>query len=176
MKRVSLWVLLAAVGAGLAFVPLSAQEPEKKKEGGPAVARARKTVQMLDDIYKTAIVIVTDKYVNEDSDTAAGDAFQALFAAVEKKGWHKVRLLDATGEPYDEDNKPREGFEQRAVQALVKGESWYEETANVEGKRVLMAATPIPVVMKKCTMCHAHYANVPEGKAIGALSYTIPIE
>lgn len=176
MKQLPVGVALAILVVGIALVPLSAQEADKKEQGGPAVVRTRKTVRMLDDIYKNAIVIVTENYVNEDSDTAAGDAFQALFAAVEKKGWHKVRLLDATGDPYDDDNTPREGFEQRAVKALVKGESWYEETGNVDGKRVLMAATPIPVVMKKCVMCHAHYADVPEGKPIGALSYTIPIE
>lgn len=44
------------------------------------------------------------------------------------------------------------------------------------GKRYLLAATPIPVVMKKCVMCHDNYADVPEGKPIGALGYTVPIE
>jgi len=31
-------------------------------------------------------------------------------------------------------------------------------------------------VMEKCVMCHAHYADVPKGKPIGVLGYTIPIE
>jgi hypothetical protein len=30
--------------------------------------------------------------------------------------------------------------------------------------------------MKKCTMCHAHYADAKPGEAIGAISYIIPIE
>ena len=42
-----------------------------------AVARARKQAQMLDDLYKTAIVLITENYVEEDSDLAAGDALAA---------------------------------------------------------------------------------------------------
>lgn len=46
---------------------------EKKSKVDPkAVARARKTVKMLDDIYKSTIVLVTDKYVNKKEDYPAG--------------------------------------------------------------------------------------------------------
>jgi|GEM_PF-5876378 len=40
----------------------------------------------------------------------------------------------------------------------------------------LRALTSVPVVMKKCVMCHEHYADAKEGEAIGAISYTFPIE
>jgi hypothetical protein len=30
--------------------------------------------------------------------------------------------------------------------------------------------------MKKCVMCHAHYADAKKGEPIGAISYTVPIE
>ncbi|MCA9087219.1 MAG: DUF3365 domain-containing protein [Planctomycetaceae bacterium] len=141
-----------------------------------AVARARKQAQMLDDLYKTAIVLITENYVEEDSDLAAGDAFQALFKAMSDKGYHEVRLLDATGEPYDTDNTPRKGFEQKAIKALKGGAATYEEVVEADGKRSLRIATAVPVVMKKCVMCHGHYADAKPGAAIGALSYTIPIE
>ena len=45
-----------------------------------------------------------------------------------------------------------------------------------DGKYYLRAATPIPVVLKKCTLCHENYKKVKEGEPIGALSYTIEIE
>jgi hypothetical protein len=46
----------------------------------------------------------------------------------------------------------------------------------IEGKRHLRAATPVPVVMKKCTMCHANYENVKKGVPIGVLSYDVPLK
>ena len=38
------------------------------------------------------------------------------------------------------------------------------------------AATPIPVVMEKCIMCHENYREVEKGKAIGAISYKVPVQ
>ena len=153
--------------------PLTADDV---KQSDPALERTRKQVRMLDDLYKTAIVLITENYVTEETDLAAGDAFQALFKTMKDKGYHEVRLLDATGEPYDEDNSPRDAFEKQAVKALKAGESWYEEISEQDGERYLRAATPVPVVMKKCTLCHAHYADVPAGQAIGAIGYRLKIE
>jgi hypothetical protein len=131
---------------------------------------------MLDDIYKTAVVLITDKYVHDEDDFPAGSAAIALFEAINKKGWHEVRLLDATGEPYDDENSPREGFETKAVKNLKAGKDYYEQIVQEEDKRYLLAATPIPVVMQKCVMCHPHYEQAKEGEAIGALSYRLEIE
>ena len=114
--------------------------------------------------------------MEEDSDLAAGEAAVALFAAMKKKGWHEVRLLDATGDPIEDRNSPQDGFEKAAVKSLLKGNAWHEEIIERDNKRYLRAATPIPVVLKKCVMCHDHYKDVPEGSPIGALSYTIEIE
>jgi hypothetical protein len=152
--------------------PVAAEE----KKSDPALERTRKQVRMLDDIYKSAIVLITDNYVTEESDLAAGDAFQALFKVVKDKGYHEVRLLDATGEPYDDENTPRPGFETKAVKELKSGKDWYEEQTQEDGQRYLHVATPLPVVLRKCTICHAHYADVPEGQIIGAVGYKLKIE
>lgn len=174
MKRLILAVAaLAAATGGLLWTSAGGAADEAPDA---AVERTRKQVRMLDDLYKTAIVLITEHYVVDDTVMPAGEAFQALFAAMEEKGWHEVRLLDATGEPIVEDNAPREGFEQQAVAAVLAGESYIDEVTETDGKRYLHAATPVPVVMKRCIMCHAHYADVPEGQAIGALAYTVPIE
>ncbi|QDV75540.1 c-type heme family protein [Botrimarina mediterranea] len=149
---------------------------------GPALAedaaleRTRKQVRMLDDLYKGGIVLITKNYVTEDSDVPAGVAFKQLFEAAKKNGWHEVRLLDVTGEPYNDENSPAEGFETRAVEQLKQGEAYYDEEITEEGKRYLQAATAIPVVMPKCVMCHPHYEDAKPGAAIGAMSYRIPIE
>jgi hypothetical protein len=145
-------------------------------DADPAVERARKTVRMLDDIYKTAVVLITDKYVNSENDFPAGGAAVAWFDAINQKGWHEVRILDATGEPYEDKNVARDDFDREAIKQLKAGKDFVDQVETKEGKRYLRAATPIPVVMKKCVMCHPHYSQAKEGEPIGLLSYTIPIE
>ncbi len=142
----------------------------------PAVQRARKTVKMLDDIYKTAVVLITDKYVHNEDDFPAGSAAVALFDAISKKGWHKVRLIDATGEPYEAKNVAQDEFEKEGIRQLKSGKDYYEQQVTIDGKPMLRAITPIPVVMQKCVMCHEHYADAKEGEPIGAISYTLTIE
>lgn len=142
----------------------------------PAVERARREVRMLDDLYKTSIVLVTTHYVKEESDLPAGGAFKALFSAMKEKGWHEVRLIDATGEPYEPTNVPKEGFEKKAIRKILDGQPSVDEVVTENGKRYLLAATIVPVVMDKCIMCHENYRNVPKGKAIGALGYKVPIQ
>lgn len=155
----------------LVCCPLWADEPE-----GAAVERTRKTVRMLDDVYKSAVVLITQHYVNDSDDLPAGTAAIALFDAVKKKGWHEVRLLDASGEPIDDKNSPQDAFEKQAVAQLKAGKNWFEQVIEKENKKYLRAATPIPVVLEKCTMCHENYKQFRGSQPIGALSYTIPIE
>lgn len=147
---------------------------EEKKDA--AVDRTRKQVQMLDDLYKTAVVLITEHYVKDENTLAAGEAAQALFAAMKKKGWHEVRLLDVAGEPIKSSNVAQDGFEKDAIAQLKAGKSFVEKVETKAGKRVFRAATPIPVVHKKCILCHPNYEKVPAGAPIGALGYTVAIE
>lgn len=166
--------LLAALIIVPASAPRAADPPKDGKDA--AVERTRKQVRMLDGIYKNAIVLVTTHYVTEKSDLPAGGAFKKLFEVAKKEGWHEVRLLDATGDPYEPANAPKSDFEKRAIKELVAGKAYVDEVIEKDGKRYLQAATAIPVVMEKCVMCHDNYADVPKGKAIGALGYVVPIE
>ena len=50
------------------------------------------------------------------------------------------------------------------------------QTYVAPGQVDLQMATPIPVVMKKCTLCHPAYEKAKAGEPIGALGYTIPVE
>jgi hypothetical protein len=167
--------------AGLFSAVLAADAPKSqsttaKKPDDAALERARREVRMLDDLYKLSIVLITENYVTEKSDLPAGSAFQKLFETMKEKGWHEVRLLDATGDPYDEDNVPKDDFERSAIAKLKAGEAATESIVNKDGKRYLRAATAIPVVMEKCTLCHESYKGRPKGQAIGALSYFIEIQ
>ena len=150
--------------------------PEEKKSDDAALERTRKQVQMLDDIYKTSIVLITENYVNDKDDLAAGVAFKKLFEAVKKKGWHEVRLIDATGEPYNDDNAPADDFEKEAIKQIKGGKPYFDKVVEKDGKRYLRATTIIPVVMDKCVICHDNYKEAKKGEAIGALGYIVPIE
>jgi hypothetical protein len=122
-----------------------------------ALERARKTVHMLDDVYKTTIVLITDKYVNSKKDYPAGRAAKKLFGDISKKGSHTVRIIDATGEPYDAKNVAEDDFDKEGLQRLKAGKACHEQVIEKNGKSYLRAMTAIPVVMDKCVMCHANY-------------------
>jgi hypothetical protein len=169
-------IVVALVAAVVGSPLYSAVADDGNAAKDSAVERARKTVRMLDDVYKTAVVLITDKYVNDEKDFPAGSAAVAWFEAISKKGWHEVRLLDATGQPYEDKNTARDAFDREAIRQLKAGKAFYDTVEVREGKPYLRAATPIPVVMKKCIMCHEHYKNAKEGEPIGILSYTLPLE
>ena len=168
-------VMLFTLGT-VAVMPTTFAADKKAKKKDKALERTRDTVKMLDDVYKTAVVLITTHYVNKEDDLPAGTAAIALFDAISKKGSHHVRLMDASGEPLEEKNTAQDDFEKEAVKQLKAGKPWHEEVIEKEGKRYLRAVTPIPVVLEKCTMCHPNYKEVKKGEAIGAISYTIQVK
>lgn len=143
-----------------------------KEPSNDAVNQARKTVQMLDDLYKTFIVLITEEYVTNPSVPPAATLSKKVFETMGKKGWHQVRLLDATGKPFNKDNSPKDDFEREAIKAMVSGKSYFERVEEIEGKNYLRAATIVPVVMERCTICHK---DKKVGELLGAISYQVPL-
>ena len=170
-------LIVALIAASTIFTAaVIAADKTKPAEEDAAVARTRKQVRMLDDLYKMAIVTVTDKYVHKEDDIAAAVSFKAVFTAMKTNGWHEVRLIDATGAPYNDANLPKDAFEKEAIKQLKAGKASFEQIEKRDDDRVLRVATIVPVVMDKCTKCHDPYKQAKTGEAIGALSYTLKIE
>ncbi len=170
---------LTAFVAVTASRPAPAEQPAQQASAAPSPAeleRSRELVQLLDNIFKQTIVMVTDKYVHDESDFPAGSAAVLLFQNISDSSENKVRLLDATGEPYDPENTANDAFERQGIDALRAGKPGYEKVVQRDGGSYLRAMTPVPVVMDKCIMCHSHYADAKPGEPIGAISYTIPIK
>lgn len=163
--------LLAVFAANLTRADKPAAKPDEAH-----VERTRATVRLLDNVYKNAVVLITETYVHDEDDFPAGAAAVELFRRTSKDGSHQVRLLDVTGMPYDDENVASDAFEKAGVQQIKEGKEYYEEVVAVDGQPQLRAMTPIPVVLEKCAMCHPHYKDVRPGAAIGALSYTVPIK
>ena len=147
----------------------------EKASGKPdaAVERTRQEVKMLDDLFKNMIVLVDGHYVKNPSDFPAATAAKALWAALKKDGWYDVRILGLTDVIGDQDDVPRDAFEQTAAKKLLAGDTSHEEVVETGGKRYLRVATGIPVVSDNCLMCHANFKG--NKGNIGVLSYTVPL-
>jgi hypothetical protein len=180
MRRALSLALCGIAVLSLAGVPARSAPKEDEKKAKPdeaAVKRARKTVRMLDDIYKTAIVLITDKYVKTKKDYPAGRAAIKWLNDIGKAGHPKTRLIDVSGDPYSETNVAKDDFEKEAVKQIKGGKDYYDKVVvDKSGKAQLRAMTAIPVVSEKCIMCHENYKKAKKGEAVGALSYTVPIE
>jgi hypothetical protein len=176
MKRALGWLAVGLLAAAGLTSSLATAEEAKTAPSEAAVERTRRQVKVLDTVYKNVIVLITDKYVLSEDDFAAGSAAVLLFERITDTGFHKVRLLDATGEPYDSDNVAQDEFEKNGVKQLKSGKDYVEKVVQKDGQSYLRAMTPVPVVMQRCTMCHANYLDVPKGHPIGAISYTLPIK
>jgi hypothetical protein len=160
----------------LLALPPQAQPAADSKPDEAALKRARREVKMLDDVFKTAIVLITEKYVKTKADYPAGRAAVRWLAEIGKKGWPKVRLIDVSGEPYNPVNVAEETFEKEGVKQLKAGKDYYEQVIQKAGKPYLGAVTPVPVVMERCILCHENYKTAKKGEAIGALTYVVPLE
>lgn len=153
--------------------PLQALDDLYKSILYETLDRARETVRLLDDLYKTFIVLITAEYVDDPSILPAATLSKRVFEAMNKKGWHKARLLDATGTPFNPDNNPRDKFEREAIKAMLSGSTYFEKVEKIEGKDHLRAATSVHAVMKGCISCHPDRKF---GDLLGAISYSIPLE
>lgn len=174
-RRILMGSLLSGLGLvmTLAVTPRTVSQAADGEPRDPAIERARRETRMLDDLYKTAIVLVTKHYVDESSDLAAGSAFKVLFKGMKDAGWHEVRLLDGLGKPINDENLPQDEFEKTGIQAVLDGKATYEQVEARNGKRVLRTVTTLPMVMEKCSLCHDNYKDK---KIVGGLGYIVPVD
>jgi len=147
---------------------LSADPAEPASGEDSALDRARAQARMLDDLFKVAVVDITNRY---DGPPAAKVA-KTMFAAAKDKKYFNAKLLDATGSPLNEANVPGDAFEKRAAEAMTAGKTYHEEVVGKGTSRRLRVATVVPAVTKKCASCH----GVKEGDLLGFLSYDLPVK
>ncbi|WP_158633565.1 hypothetical protein [Tautonia sociabilis] len=175
-RRVRSRVLLCFVGllvpavlsAAMAGGPAREAREGGEAEGDPAVERARREVRMLDTLYKTAVVSVTDTYRRgQPAIMVAKDVFKAM----DEGGFHSARLVDASMAPLGVDNDPKTDFERRAAEAMRRGETYLDEVVGEGEGRRLLAATVVPAVHPRCAECH----GVEEGDLLGFIRYEVPI-
>ena len=153
--------------------PLQVMEELYKAVKNLELEHARKTVRMLDDVYKTYIVLITEEYVDDPSVLPAATLSKRVFKSMNKKGWHKVRLLDATGTPFNPENNPVDAFERDAINEMISGKTYFEKIEKIEGKDHLRAVTSVHAVTKGCISCHP---SSRVGDLLGGIAYNIALE
>ena len=161
-------------GATTSSNNVASQSGDADQSDKAAVDRTRNQILMLDDLYKTAVVAITEHYVKDPSTLSAASAAKELFAAMKKNGWHEARLLGFTDVLFNaSENAPKDEFENKAKEALLGGAANYQEVVSTGNKQYLRMATAVPVVMEKCIMCHADFKD--KKGAIGAIAYTVEL-
>lgn len=168
------WVELGSLGvaAMLAVVivgSMAAGRPAEVSEADEeALERARQEVQMLDILYKNAVVSITERYPRgQPAIMVAKD----VFGAMREGGHHSAKLVDATESPLGVDSEPETDFERKAARAMRNGETYLDEVVTKNGEQRLLAATVVPAVHKRCAECH----GVEEGDLLGFIRYEVPI-
>ncbi|MCS6851487.1 MAG: DUF3365 domain-containing protein [Gemmataceae bacterium] len=170
LHRAVLWLVLGGGVLSAAAGTLAADGPAKPDP--QAVERTREQVRMLDALYKSAVVSITKNYVNQQADVPAATVAKDVFQAMKAGRFHHARLIDVTGKPKNPDNVATTAFEKAAVEAIRSGKEYVEELAEVDGRPVLRAATPVPAVMPQCIVCHGKR----EKNLLGALIYEVPVK
>ena len=106
MKKTLRRLAVTGLGVGLTAVLAATMLGQGRAGAGTepgaddaALARARRQVQMLDDLYKTAVVSITQIYA--DGPPAVKVAKQVFKAMADGKH-HTARLVDATGSPQND--------------------------------------------------------------------------
>jgi hypothetical protein len=145
-----------------------ASEPVPKAERDDALERTRAQAKMLDDLFKVAVVDITNRY---DGPPAAKVA-KSMFAAAKEKNYFNARLLDVTGAPQNEANVAKDEFEKQAAKEISSGKAYFEQVIGTGNARRLRVATVVPAVVQKCAKCH----GVKQGDLLGFLSYDLPVK
>lgn len=153
------------VGVGLVL----AGDDSKRPTEDPAVARARDQVKMLDELYKTAVVSITERFPRgQPAIMVAKD----MFYAMENSEHHSAKLVDASGAPLGADSEPETAFEEKAAEAMQNGETYLDQVVGEGDNRRLLAATVVPAVHQRCAECH----GVEKGDLLGFIRYEVPIK
>ena len=171
LRRVRWIAIPLGVTAAAAIVwtfGLSSGASGSSPESDAALERTRAQARMLDDLFKVAVVDITNRY---DGPPAAKVA-KAIFAAARDKEYCEAKLLDATGAPQNEANVAQDDFEKRAAKAMTEGKTYFEEVIGKGEARRLRVATVVPAVVRKCAKCH----GVEKGDLLGFLSYDLPVK
>jgi hypothetical protein len=109
---------------------------------------ARRTVRMMDDIYKAGVISTHRMYVQDPGTASAVAWAKQVLKEVKAKGWPETRIFTTSERPMNPENRAADPFERDAGLAFNQGKASFER---VEGG-VLRYATPVRATEKSCLL------------------------
>ena len=104
-RRIPTYLLLVSVALFSLLTGLALLRPSRQvlaADTDPALERTRAQAQMLDDLFKVAVVDINNRY---DGPPAAKVA-KTIFAAAKEKKYFEAKLLDVTGRSSERGERP----------------------------------------------------------------------
>ncbi len=132
--------------------PLAAEPPESDSDqpSPPSQQEAEGRARLMHEIIHGALQVMHRDFFDEDeSHVIPSHSLEDVFAELARGHQVEVRWLVVNGGAMNVDNKPRDAFEKRAVEALIKGSPQYAETD--DGKYRFVGSIRLA---SQCLKCH----------------------
>src|SRR3569833_1997848 len=121
-QRVTKITVLAAAALGVAVSLSAAAAPQKTPEPvRMSLPEAHRAVQMMDDIYKAAVVHTHQMYVQDAGTPAAVIWAKQVFKSINGKGWPAAHMLASSDRPLNQELSPSDAFDIEAIRAFQAG-------------------------------------------------------
>ena len=167
--------IVACVGLGLGSLSFAApgdEEGESAAAAPPAtVEEARARALLLHETLHGALQVMhRDFFRADERDVIPSASLEEVFEVLEDYHGVELRWLGVNARTMDSDHKPRDKFEEQAVQALAAGDSDFDA---VEDGRFRFAGAI--QLHNECLKCHVPHRTTLEDRMAGLL-INIPLK
>jgi hypothetical protein len=177
--------LLATIAIGscfLIFSPPIPAEPEAAKSSEPAIEiapeklptgvdEARGRAQILHETIHGALQVMhRDFFVDDENLSLPSQSLQDVFKELTLKWGIEIRWLGVNAKTMDSDHKPKDRFEENAVEALAAGKTEFEAV-----ERNIYRYAGLIKLQNECLKCHVPHRKSLEDRAAG-LVINIPFK
>lgn len=135
-----------------------------------SVELARDRATVMQNVYKSTLMMLHDRYFHRDKSLLPARAMQDIFSDIEDQSGVEARWISASLEPMSIDNAPESEFEKRAAKEIASGTSPVELVEDDYFRR----AIAIPLT-GGCLSCHEGLFQNNGRKKFSGLVVSIPL-
>jgi len=175
--RAASFLVILGVGGYLISGPITASAPEKqelevRKESPEKLplseGEARRTARLLSEVLRSTLFSIHRNYFKPPlQQPIPSRALEDVFFRVSRHSGITMEWLAVNAHAMSIEHRPDDDFERRAVRALDRGKSYYEETLSGEYRR----ADSI-TLFSNCIKCHTSSKPAP----VAAIVVRVPLE
>ncbi|TWU17273.1 hypothetical protein Pla52o_52790 [Novipirellula galeiformis] len=148
--------------------PATETQHIETKELSVELARDRATV--MQDVYKSTLAMLHDRYFHRDKSLLPARAMQDIFSDIEDQSGVEARWISASLKPMSVDHAPKSEFEKRAAKEIATGSTHVELVEDGYYRRALA----IPLT-GGCLSCHEGIFQNSGRKRFAGLVVSIPL-